>query len=111
MSAEILREAAALMRERAEAATRMHMPWDAEDEEVWTQENDGQPVFIGGRMSPRDAMHIASWHPAVALAVADQLDAMAAVVAEAEGSPLAIVATGLAEKSVAVAHLYLNREA
>lgn len=54
MSAEILRKAASLMRERAEAATPgPWIPFDA------------------------DADHIASWHPAVALAVADWLDATA----------------------------------
>ena len=79
MSAEKLREAAALMRERAEAATRG--PWRADGTTVGGARH--QPVVMGGFDSsgslqdpcaPWDAEHIASWHPAVALAVADWLD-------------------------------------
>lgn len=86
MSAAELRKAAALMRERAEAATEG--PWrvcaegsegsriapDREDKRERTR-------FIGilnGRVQPEDghnARHIASWHPAVALAVARWLEA------------------------------------
>ena len=70
MSAEILRRAAALMRERAEDATFVYssltmqpgqpVPWPTEDE---------LHVDFDEDMAP----HIASWHPAVALAVADLL--------------------------------------
>lgn len=77
MSADLLREAAALMRERAEAATPS--PWLAD------VKDDGRAwVFIYDEMDslslhgyPNDAEHIASWHPAVALAVADWLDRIA----------------------------------
>ena len=84
MSAEILRRAASLMRERAEAATPS--PW-----RVVTDLDSGEQVVTGG---PRgfyladvhewstglgNPGHIASWHPAVALAVADWLDMIAAV--------------------------------
>jgi hypothetical protein len=74
MSADLLREAAALMRERAEAASRYEPDrWFAHDGSV-----------IAGTAAPHqtiapcltyydDAEHIASWHPAVALAVADLL--------------------------------------
>lgn len=89
MSAEILRRAANLMRERAGAATPG--PW------LVDQPGDGAPLFIGNRTDGSvystadrmgdltsaaaaqrrdDAEHIASWHPAVALAVADWLDSM-----------------------------------
>ena len=61
MSADVLRKAAALMRERAEAAGP-NDPWFTSDDDANT---------------PEDAEHIASWHPAVALAVADWLDATA----------------------------------
>lgn len=128
MSAEVLREAAALMRERAEAATsgpwvfgdtcaiagvinaeadtcaycrhdskpswvgmrdingkrmRAHVhrrePWNGE---VYARRDDGDiAVTTGtdeyGYTLPADAEHIASWHPAVALAVADWLDFVA----------------------------------
>lgn len=85
---EILREAAALMRQRAEAAT-----WARHaDEQVPTWTYDGNPsgaVMAGrwcvgqasaygdGRGDNRLADHIASWHPAVALAVAEVLDTWA----------------------------------
>ena len=75
MSAEVLRRAAREMRERAEAATWTNMPWDVDEiGAVWTQEDDGQPVPISSQSTDEDAAHIASWHPAVALAVADLID-------------------------------------
>ena len=100
MSADLLRRAAALMRERAEAATPG--PWEAladgygdtsggrshEDRRdlLWVRSgptNKGDIVSTYGQWTERsefDVLHIASWHPAVALAVADWLD----VAAEAE---------------------------
>ena len=84
MSAERLREAAALMRERAEATSNKGQhPWlmtetnlDADEFDVWTFiENHHWTVAVAD--FDKDAEHIASWHPAVALAVADWLDATA----------------------------------
>lgn len=88
MSAEVLRQAAALMRERAEAATPS--PWVAEYRVVRATGsstrtisfNEPPVIFQGpGRfhLVPRgeqgaNAALAASWHPAVALAVADLLD-------------------------------------
>lgn len=66
MSAETLRRAAALMRERAEAVD------DWYSAEAWATT---APMNLP--IEQPDAEHIASWHPAVALAVADWLDAMA----------------------------------
>lgn len=69
MSSEILRKAASLMRERAEAAM--------------TSLSDNMPewhsaaALMGDGKTEGDAEHIASWHPAVALAVADWLEAEA----------------------------------
>lgn len=64
MSAEILRRAASLMRERAEAA----------DTVTWY---DVETLLAGTTLDPLDALedaeHIASWHPTGALAVADWL--------------------------------------
>jgi hypothetical protein len=75
VSAQELREAAALMRSRAEAArffySELHpkvgqeCPWHTEDELRLDFDEEQGP-------------HIASWHPAVALAVADWLDRAAA---------------------------------
>lgn len=78
MSAERLREAAALMRSRAEAATS-GAQWTGSH--YWIEDYDpsdpsGQTSMqrlIGGMDAP-DSDHYSSWHPAVALAVADWLD-------------------------------------
>lgn len=63
MSTEVLREAAALMCERAEAA-------DADDA-MWLQ--DVAPLL---EVSDGTYSHAASWHPDVALAVAELLEAV-----------------------------------
>lgn len=89
MSAEVLRRAAALMRERAEAATADVCPdWTrgavrhiARNCEIECY-HDGAPSLRhhDSQGEPNqwsrydDAAHIASWHPAVALAVADWLE-------------------------------------
>lgn len=88
-AAETLREAARLMRERAEVATPG--PWAAtrlvrRGGYLATVVHDrsganehGRFVLADGDREARmeDAAHIASWHPAVGLAVADWLDAAA----------------------------------
>ena len=99
--AETIRRAAALMRERAEAATPG--PWlgvigkfkDAEWPCVIAAQgdpNDPRTWLMGAgngaANAEADATHSGSWHPLVALAVADWLEASAAtaVRAEAEGA-------------------------
>lgn len=76
MSAEILRRAAALMRERADWATPG--PWHAKitDDRQWCLVTNGDPeVGVAAQCADDDdADHLASWHPDVALAVADWLD-------------------------------------
>ena len=78
MSAEMLRRAASLMRERAEAATEA--PWDAVQGASggwWIEAPYTATIAdldIDHSIPEADATHIASWHPAVALAVADLLD-------------------------------------
>jgi hypothetical protein len=96
MSAETLRRAARLMRERAEAARPS--PWQV-DAEWWHDDDElggmdsTNLVTAGGERKPvavtaprdlndqhnrnADMAHVASWHPAVALAVADWLDSVA----------------------------------
>jgi hypothetical protein len=73
MSAEVLREAAALMREKAMRAC---------PDGVWYDQHDLHEALIPLADSvddpEADATHIASWHPAVALAVAALLDREAA---------------------------------
>lgn len=85
MSADLLRRAAALMRERAEKVTTG--PWEFRPRRGFQSMNDS-PATIGfvdtagyfvmlreGTWATEcDMGYIASWHPAVALAVADWLD-------------------------------------
>ena len=106
-----LREAARLMRERAAAASPG--PWHqlCMGSEGCSVLNDGhlrdrRLVSFSGRKEWKadhaDAVHIASWSPGVALAVADWLDAEAWTVEASEyrvADPLA----------VAVAVAYLGR--
>ncbi len=85
MSADLLREAANLMRERAEAASPS--PWSeygypvetvtGEGGESTVRDPDGFDVALMTSDQFDDCPHIASWHPAVALAVADWLEATA----------------------------------
>jgi hypothetical protein len=110
VSIETLRRAAALMRERAEAATPG--PWAA-DPDTWHPHGhplgyrrvvSGEPNPISGIRMPHlhtatlvppgspedraamaDAEHIASWHPAVALASAKALDEAADAYEEISG--------------------------
>ena len=93
MTADTLRRAAALMRERAEAATGGRWAHDTEGAvrstaivasgSKWTAKRYGGCVVnrpsnpVDGSRANANADHIASWHPAVALAVADLLDAHA----------------------------------
>jgi hypothetical protein len=89
MSAELLRRAAAKMRERAEAVTPG--PWsevaDGELMGCFAVVAGGENQFtIAPAVIPMNAEHIASWHPAVALAVADWLDRCAEFAAREDGN-------------------------
>lgn len=74
MTAETLRRAAALMRERARDA--IDSPWDAVQGSrgTWWVERPNTADIAEQVCDGPTAAHIASWHPAVALAVADWLD-------------------------------------
>jgi hypothetical protein len=87
MTTEILREAARLMRKRAQAAIHdsdgeeWHLGpevWDGNVSQVLIH-IDGTEVPIADGCSDPDARHIASWHPTVALAVADWLESTAVI--------------------------------
>lgn len=87
MSAEVLRRAASLMRERAKAATSG--PWEFRPRRGFESVRDN-PATIGfvdtagyfvmlreGTWATEGDMgYLASWHPAVALAVADWLESV-----------------------------------
>lgn len=128
MSADLLRRAAAAMRERAEAA-QSESPWDAAG--MWWYPvmeiaEDGRAVershgfhlvvdahgsgMAAHAASHSDAEHIASWHPAVALAVADLLDAEAALIdGVAEHPDLHMPINGArVDLLLAVARIYLG---
>lgn len=88
MSAETLRKAASLMRPRAEVVPA-NSPWGVSSSRtshrVVDRSRPGIAMAVadvfpsGGSEHQRQmAEHIASWHPAVALAVADWLEATAA---------------------------------
>jgi hypothetical protein len=70
---DVIRQAARLVRQRAEAATKG--PWTAHPDGLVWPERLGDPV--SGSTEPEDAEHIASWHPGVALPVAALLNAIA----------------------------------
>jgi hypothetical protein len=100
---EEIRRAAALMRERAQPMVT-GTPWV--DGRGHVQMQSG--FIIAGSMGMLASAHIASWHPAVALAVADWLDdvaeAMADDAAEHTVSPYE------SEQALAVARAYLAGE-
>lgn len=66
---DLLHEAAALMRERAEVAA--HGPWTTVLDQVYAVHGPATWILSGGI---DEARHAASWHPGVALAVADWLE-------------------------------------
>jgi hypothetical protein len=80
VSAETLRRAAALMRERARGASEG--PWRHEHVGLQGGEQINNGAVRVARVYANEddwracenAAHVASWHPAVALAVADWLD-------------------------------------
>lgn len=70
---KLLREAACVMRQRAQAATSG--PWETGGDGLVWPPRMGDP--LSASTETEDAEHIASWHPAVAMAVADWIDAEA----------------------------------
>jgi len=126
VSADLLRRAAALMRGRAEAATSGR--WfgvtgpGGYPNEVRTGNGPdaGLPILFDSRhligsahyMRGADAHHIASWHPAVALAVADWLEregsAWQQVIADHPGLAEASEKNIAKSDALAVAKAYLG---
>ena len=105
LPAEILRRAAALMRERAGGCEPRRWHWEAVGGKRYPQRvsSDGNvsliaETFIDPAHRPYEAEHIASWSPPVALAVAEWLEASAQ--AWDEGMEW--------DEALAVARAYLN---
>jgi hypothetical protein len=124
VTAELLREAAALMRSRAEAAAPG--PWYAnpggyvETDPFMEGEGFNMVADAGGVGQVGHAAYIASWHPAVALAVADWLDETARrhddildtfAPGSKAGAATAAENTFGIKQALAVAVAYLGREA
>lgn len=127
MSAEILQRAASLMRERAEAA-RNNNPWMVDSDRpnvVLDPDKPGNdwdglmvcevPLADDGLVDFPTVEHIASWHPAVALAVADWLESVAGACSPpVPESALDVVDAGRmitdadAKHALAVARAYLG---
>lgn len=115
MSAELLRKAAAKIRENAEAATPG--PWrafttGARGGDHWYICDSGEAIAhisaqdgINEEQRCGDACHIASWHPVVALAVADWLDDVAERV---DGMSHPTYCDASADNAVSVALAYLG---
>ena len=117
MSAETLRRAASLMRERAEAATPS--PWHTTTEGLthpgWgTEVRSETATVVGdccgyqGGANLADGEHIASWHPAVALAVADLLDAQATFMED--GGDFSDIEGGGDANALTIARAYLGED-
>lgn len=103
MTAQVLRQAAALMRSRAEAASSGR--WSvAHVDGAGFAVHHGEHDTIALYASRPDAEHIASWHPAVALAVADWLERTAYLREYGD------VGTSNWEHALAVARAYLGGE-
>jgi hypothetical protein len=78
MSAELLRQAATILRERAEAATRpeaMH-PWG--DKSIPALPPEAHPAEVEGYLGGTWGTYYATMHPGVGLALAKWLDDIAA---------------------------------
>lgn len=105
MTAETLRRAAALMRERAEAATPG--PWQATVYGVRAEKRSPVAPFDGQQPDMENRLYIASWHPAVTLAVADWLDSTANDVEHVHTPVYNLTSTTVA-RAVAVARAYLG---
>lgn len=121
MTAETLRRAAALMRERAEAAkarTADHLrpnggPWVSRPHharrDCHTVQTEGE-MYLGHYVPEAVGPHIASWHPAVALAVADLLDAVTCACTPCSCCGVRVTCDGCepVEAALNLARLYLG---
>jgi len=105
MNNDLLHHTAALIRERAQAATPG--PWTLWDRGVGWEIPELPDVHDGTTFTQADATHIASWHPDVALAVADLLDEVAEDIAGAFSPNAYAEANEYARRALTVARAYL----
>lgn len=114
---DLLRRAAAEMRRRTEAATQG--PWITDGQEISVDlggiegEWIAETLDVGeGNRTEGNARHIASWHPGVAVQVADLLDTIADVLDQCYPGKTTLTADHLTEvdtAALAVAHEYLRQ--
>jgi hypothetical protein len=103
---ETLREAARLMRERVEALSPEFDWYSPHAMAALLAENPTHTRLGDPLACAHDAAHIAAWHPAVALAVADWLDAEARRFEECQEFLPAM--SGVDPNALAVARAYLG---
>lgn len=100
---ELIREAARLIRQRAEAATKG--PWLADGSEIYSEFHGGpwvgETLADDSRTTSANSEHIASWHPGVALAVVSLLESLADLYAAGFAEPQPLV--------LAIARAYLGK--
>lgn len=112
MSAETLRKAAALMRERAEAATPGPWEHDPVVAYLYVEQQAGAYADVAVDTDGRreDSVHIASWHPAVALAVADWLDSLGTLAETLGVQEMSMASQGNYAHALTVATAYLGEQ-
>ena len=111
------------MRERADLPSDVTGPWHARDKSVVQPIDQSADVVVARQGFPdgwadetyqATAAHIASWHPAVALAVADWLDSVAGALMPPHHTPHPDCGRSISpadeQAAIAVARAYLNEE-
>lgn len=106
----LLREAATRMRQLAVAANTddARRPYGMDISPVPTAE---WGVLVENYLGGEIGQHCASWHPAVALAVAEMLGAAAGCYVQDEDTGVAWTDCPMAAATVAIARAYLRKEA
>jgi hypothetical protein len=112
-NADLLRRAAALMRKRAKSATPG--PWEvmhAAEDHIGFREPSGFFSMLkqGTWGTKADTEHVASWHPAVALAVADLMDDGATFIEYVAANHSADASGTEGQFFLAVARAYLGEQ-
>lgn len=107
MSADLLRRAAAAMRTAAKEAEKLYYsPWHDEADEVLDRKGSTvAAVYDHGEINYLTE-HIASWHPAVAIAIADWLAFLADFV---DASSIGMAGSNY-DHALAVARVFLGVE-
>jgi hypothetical protein len=110
VSADMLRKAAALMRDKADAAVGARWQWVVTEDRHWcvvlAYPGTADEERVAQCADDDNAAYIAAWPPAVALAVADWLDGLAICLASPSMGAQPVAAE--IANALAVAHAYLG---